>query len=303
MPVSTSQAAETTTAAPEPRPSVRTKRYVPSESDRPSRFGYLLLAAVVVASVFPLYYSFVLSTHDNSVIGSRFPPLVPGGHLLANIQRVFDTVDFWLALRNSLLVAGVTAFANVLLGSLAGFAFARLRFRGRDALFMVVIITSMVPAQLGVIPLYMLMSDLGWTDTLKAVTAPALIGAFAVFWMRQAAEESIPYELVEAARVDGCSVLRTYWHVALPAMRSQAAVLGMFSFMAAWNDFFWPLIVLDPSNTPTVQVALSSLASGYGIDYTLVVTGATLGLLPLLAVFILLSRQIVGGIMAGAVKA
>jgi cellobiose transport system permease protein len=290
-------------AAPTPPRGRRAKSYVPSDADRPGRLGYLLLAAVVAASVFPLYYSLVLSTHDNSAIGSAFPPMVPGGHLLANIHRVFDTVDFWLAMRNSLTVATTTAFANVLLGSLAGFAFARLRFRGRNALFMVVIITSMVPAQLGVIPLYLLMSDLAWTDTLKAVVVPALIGAFAVFWMRQAAEESIPYELIEAARVDGCSVLRTYWHVALPAIRSQAAVLGMFSFMGAWNDFFWPLIVLDPSNTPTVQVALSSLASGYGIDYTLVITGATLGLLPLLAVFVLLSRQIVGGIMAGAVKA
>jgi cellobiose transport system permease protein len=177
-----------------------------------------------------------------------------------------------------------------------------LRFRGRNSLFLIVIGTSMVPAQLGVIPLYMLMSDLDWYGTLQAVIVPALIGAFSVFWMRQACEESVPYELIEAARVDGCSVLRTFWHVALPAVKPQAAVMGMFTFMTAWNDFFWPLIVLDPNDSPTVQVALSALASGYYTDYSLMLAGASLAVLPVVGIFILLARQIVGGLMQGAVK-
>ncbi|MCS7478232.1 carbohydrate ABC transporter permease [Umezawaea endophytica] len=261
-----------------------------------------MLVVVLLASVFPLYFSFVVASKDNSVLGEAVPPLTPGGHLIENITRVFDTVDFSLAMANSLIVAGTVAISNVLLGTLAGFAFARLRFRGRNSLFLVVIGTSMVPAQLGVIPLYLLMSDLDWYGTLQAVIVPALIGAFSVFWMRQACEESVPHELVEAARVDGCSVLRTFWHVALPAVRPQAAVMGMFAFMAAWNDFFWPLIVLDPNDSPTVQVALSALASGYYTDYSLMLAGASLAVLPVVAIFILLSRQIVGGIMQGALK-
>ncbi|MFC0071457.1 carbohydrate ABC transporter permease [Umezawaea endophytica] len=265
-------------------------------------FTYALLVVVLLASVFPLYFSFVVASKDNSVLGEAVPPLTPGGHLIENITRVFDTVDFSLAMANSLIVAGTVAISNVLLGTLAGFAFARLRFRGRNSLFLVVIGTSMVPAQLGVIPLYLLMSDLDWYGTLQAVIVPALIGAFSVFWMRQACEESVPHELVEAARVDGCSVLRTFWHVALPAVRPQAAVMGMFAFMAAWNDFFWPLIVLDPNDSPTVQVALSALASGYYTDYSLMLAGASLAVLPVVAIFILLSRQIVGGIMQGALK-
>ncbi|MFD9734676.1 carbohydrate ABC transporter permease [Umezawaea sp. NPDC059074] len=263
---------------------------------------HALLVVVLAASVFPLYFSFVVASKDNSVLGEAVPPLTPGGNLIENITRVFDTVDFSLAMMNSLIVASTVAISNVLLGALAGFAFARLRFRGRNSLFLLVVGTSMVPAQLGVIPLYMLMSDLDWYGTLQAVIVPALIGAFSVFWMRQACEESVPYELIEAARVDGCSVLRTFWHVALPAVRPQAAVMGMFTFMTAWNDFFWPLIVLDPNDSPTVQVALSALASGYYTDYSLMLAGASLAVLPVVAIFILLSRQIVGGIMRGALK-
>ncbi|MFT7838150.1 carbohydrate ABC transporter permease [Saccharothrix sp. BKS2] len=264
--------------------------------------AYGLLVVVLLASVFPLYYSFLIASKDNSALGDVVPSLVPGGNLLENLTRVFDTVDFWLAMQNSLVVAGTVAISNVVLGTLAGFAFARLRFRGRNSLFLVVVGTSMVPTQLGVIPLYMLMSDLDWYGTLQAVIVPALIGAFSVFWMRQACEESVPYELVEAARVDGCNVLRTFWHVAFPAVRPQAAVMGMFTFMTAWNDFFWPLIVLDPNDSPTVQVALSTLASGYYTDYSLMLSGASLAVLPVVAIFVLLARQIVGGLMQGAVK-
>ncbi|WP_112272941.1 carbohydrate ABC transporter permease [Lentzea terrae] len=266
----------------------------------PLLYGFLV--AVLAASVFPLYYSFVVASKDNSVLGEKLPPLVPGGNLVENITRVFDTVDFWLAMQNSFIVAATVAISNVVLGTLAGFAFARLRFKGRDSLFLLVLGTAMVPTQLGVIPLYMLMSDLDWYGTLQAVIVPALIGSFAVFWMRQACEETVPHELIEAARVDGCSVLRTFWHVGFPAVRPQAAVLGMFTFMTAWNDFFWPLIVLDPNDSPTVQVALSTLASGYYTDYSLMLAGASLAVLPVIAIFVLLSRQIVGGIMQGALK-
>jgi len=289
------------TAPPAVQPGRDAKRRKAS-GDRAGPLLHALLVVVLAASVFPLYFSFVVASKDNSVLGEAVPPLTPGGNLIENITRVFDTVDFSLAMMNSLIVASTVAISNVLLGALAGFAFARLRFRGRNSLFLLVVGTSMVPAQLGVIPLYMLMSDLDWYGTLQAVIVPALIGAFSVFWMRQACEESVPYELIEAARVDGCSVLRTFWHVALPAVRPQAAVMGMFTFMTAWNDFFWPLIVLDPNDSPTVQVALSALASGYYTDYSLMLAGASLAVLPVVAIFILLSRQIVGGIMRGALK-
>jgi len=269
---------------------------------RPGFVTYGVLLAVAVASIFPVYWSFVVASRDNTAIAEKMPPLVPGGNLVENVRRVFDTVDFWLALQNSIIVSGTVAVSNVILASVAGFAFARLRFPGRNGLFLIIIGTAMVPGHLGVIPLYLVVSDLGWYGRLEAVIVPALVGAFSVFWMRQACEEAVLPELVDAARVDGCSYWRTFWHVALPAVRPQAAVLGMLTFMTAWNDFFWPLIVLDPNETPTVQTSLSRLASGYFTDYSLMLTGATLAVLPVIIALVLLARHVVDGIMQGAVN-
>ncbi|SFO69438.1 cellobiose transport system permease protein [Amycolatopsis rubida] len=260
---------------------------------------YAVLVGLVASSLFPLYWSFVVSTRDNAAIGETSPLLLPGGHLFDNVQRVFTTVDFWLAIGNSLIVATTVMVSNVVLSSFAGFSFARLRFRGRNTLFLIVVGSAMVPAQLGVVPLYLVVSDFGWYGRLEAVIVPALVSAFGVFWMRQACEGSIDQDLVDAATVDGASVLRTFWHVAVPAIRPQATVLAMVTFLGAWNDYFWPLVVLDPAQTPTVQVVLSQLASGYFTDYALMLTGATLGVLPVIVLFLLLGRNLVRSISTG----
>src|SRR3989440_6734083 len=191
----------------------------------------------------------------------------------------------------------------VLTPSLAGFAFAKLRFRGRGALLATVVGTMMVPTQLGIIPLYIMMAQwFGWSDHIQALILPAAASAFGVFFMRQYLVSALPTELIEAARVDGCGTLRVYWNVVLPVARPAAAVLGLLTFMATWNDFYWPLVVMTPQN-PTVQVALSSLAGGYVTDYTLVLAGALVGIVPILIVFAVLGRQILDGIMQGALKA
>ncbi|MFE3637683.1 carbohydrate ABC transporter permease [Streptomyces sp. NPDC059168] len=274
----------------------------PRRHDSAGPFVYAMLAAVLAASVFPLYWTFVVASHsDNSVLAGATPSLVPGGHLLENIRRVFDTVDFWKALGNSFTVAGTTAVSNVLLSTLAGFAFAKLRFPGRNVLLVLVVVTVMVPTQLGIIPLYLLVTDMGLYGRLSALILPGLVSAVGVFWMRQAVEENVPDELVEAARVDGAGPLRAFWYVVLPAVRSTATVLGMFTFMFAWNDYFWPLIALPPENG-TVQIALNQLAAGYYTDYTLMLSGVVVSVLPVLVLFTLLARRIVSGVMAGAVK-
>src|SRR5262249_42852774 len=146
------------------------------------------------------------------------------------------------------------------------------------------------------VPLYMVVGDLGGYGRLEAVIVPGLVNAFSVFWMRQACEEAVAPELGVAAREDGCALWGTFRDVAIPAIRSQAAELGMLTFLGAWNDFFWPLIVIDPNESLTVQVALSRLASGYFLDYSLMLTGATLGVLPVIIVFLVLARQIVNGL-------
>ena len=265
--------------------------------------GLLLLAAF---SVFPLYWSFVVASHDNSALGAYPPVLTPGGNFRENVDRLFNAgivnVEFATALLNSAIVATVVTVSVVFFSALAGFAFAKLEFRGRKWLLLVVIATMIVPVQLGVIPLYIQMNEFGWINHLEAVVAPFLVSAFGVFLMRQYIVGAVPNELIDAARVDGCHTARVFWHVVLPAVRPIAAVLGLLTFMNTWNDFFWPLIVLSPQN-PTVQVAVSTLAgAAYVPDYALILTGTFVSILPLLAVFLVLGKQIIGGIMKGAVK-
>ncbi|WP_197319037.1 carbohydrate ABC transporter permease [Saccharomonospora sp. NB11] len=280
-------------------PSRRRRRL--AQPGRPNIWVYGLLTAFVLGSIFPFYWSFLVASRDSSMLTEQIPPLVPGGNFFANAARVFDTVPFWKALGNSVIVAGSVTISTVLFSSLAGFAFAKLRFKGRNALFLFVVATLAVPTQLGIIPLYMAMAELGWANELQAVIVPNLVTALGVFWMRQYTVSALPYELIEAARVDGCSMIRVFWHVCLPAVRPAAAFLAMFTFMTSWNDFLWPLVALGPDN-PTVQVALEKLQSGYYVDYSLVLAGTTLATVPVLIVFFLLGRQIVAGIMQGAVK-
>ncbi|MFD8498930.1 carbohydrate ABC transporter permease [Amycolatopsis sp. NPDC059657] len=268
---------------------------------KPRKATYIVLAIFVLGSFFPFYWSFLVASRDNGMLTERVPPFLPGGNFFANAARVFDTVPFWKALANSFIVSGTVTLTTVLFSSLAGFAFAKLRFRGRNGLFVFIVVTLAVPTQLGIIPLFIAMSKLGWAGGLQAVIVPNLVTAFGVFWMRQYTVDALPYELIEAARVDGCSMIRIFWNVCLPAVRPAAAILAMFTFMTSWNDFLWPLVVLDAGN-PTVQLALEKLQSGYYVDYSLVLAGTTLATIPILIVFVLLGRQIVAGIMQGAVK-
>jgi cellobiose transport system permease protein len=265
------------------------------------RLTYLTLMAVAFFSALPLYYSVVVASRDNAALAAVPPPLIPGGNFFSNVSRVFDTVPFALALLNSVIVAGSIALSVMFFSTLAGFAFAKLRFHGRTALLVLTVATIMVPTQLGIVPLYLLMVKLTWTGSLYALIVPALVNAFGVFFMTQYLSRALPTELLEAGRVDGCTTWGLFWHVVIPAARPAAAVLGMLTFMTAWNDYFWPLVVLRPEN-PTVQVALSTLAAGYVSDYALSLAGTALGTLPLVIVFVLLGRQIIGGIMQGAVK-
>jgi cellobiose transport system permease protein len=295
-------------ATPKPAAQAKTRRRRRALSRRfadAGPFTYLFLLGVAVLSIFPLYWSVVVASHDNSAIAAYPPVMTPGRELFHNIGRVFNSgevnIDFWTALLNSALVSGAIAVSVVAFSTLAGFAFAKLKFRGNKVLMLVVVGTLIIPVQLGVIPLYIEMKHIHQLNHLGAVILPFLVSAFGVFLMRQYIVASVPDELIDASRVDGCHTLRVFWHVVLPAVRPAAAVLGLLTFMNAWNDFFWPLIVLTPGN-PTVQVAVSTLQSGYVEDYSLVFAGTFISIVPLLVIFLVLGRQIIGGIMKGAVK-
>jgi cellobiose transport system permease protein len=269
-----------------------------------SPLTYVTLVFSLVLSVAPIYWMIVVATRTNEVVGDVPPPLTPGGNLGANVGRLFDNPDAYFAkgLINSAIVSSAVTISTVFFASLAGFAFAKLRFRGKNVLLLTIIATMMIPTQMGIIPLYMTMVKLGWQNHLQAVIVPFLVTGFGVFMMRQYTAQAVPDELIEAARVDGCSTFRIYWSVVLPALRPAAGVLGLFTFMQTWNDFMWPLAVLNPEN-PTVQLSINNLANAYFRDYTLMFAGTTVAVLPLLVVFIVFGRQIIGGIMEGALKA
>ena len=271
---------------------------------RASPLHYVVLVVTMILSVFPLYWTLVMASRTNDQIASTPPPLVPGSRLQANVEQLFANQDvlFARALVNSFIVAGGITVCVVVFCSLAGFAFAKLRFRGRNALLLVVIATMMVPVQLGTIPLYMLMSKLGLQGTLWSVTLPFLVSGFGVFIMRQYTLQSVPDELIDAARVDGCSTFRIFRSVVIPAIRPAMSILALFTFMQYWNDFLWPYIALTDPETSTVQVALSRLSGGYYTDQSLVMAGTFMATLPLLLVMFLFGRQLISGIMEGAVK-
>jgi cellobiose transport system permease protein len=269
-----------------------------------SPLTYVVLIFGIVLSAFPLYWMFVIATRTNDVVGAVPPPFIAGQHLGGNVTRLFhnEQAHFGKALVNSAIASAVVAFSTVFFASLAGFAFAKLRFRGRNGLLLFIIATMAVPVQMGIIPLYMVMVHLHWTGKLQAVIVPFLVTGFGVFMMRQYAAQAVPDELIEAARVDGASTFRIFWSVVLPAVRPAASVLALFTFMQTWNEFIWPRAVLNPDN-PTVQYSLALLNSAYFNDYTLMFAGALIATVPLFIVFVVFGRQIIGGIMEGALKA
>lgn len=262
---------------------------------------YAVLVLTAILAVIPLYWTVVAASRTNADIAKTPPPLTPGGNLFSNVGEALEQVDMFKALLNSVIVSGSIALGTVFFCTLAGFAFAKLRFRGSTVLLLIILATMMVPAQLGVVPLFILIAKLGWVNHLQAVILPTLVSAFGVIFMRQYLIRALPTEIIEAAVVDGASSFRIFRSIVLPAARPAMAVLGMLTFLMAWNDFFWPIIALSSQN-PTVQVALNSLGQGYVPDRSVILAGTLVGTVPVLIVFALLGKHIVGGIMEGAVK-
>ena len=278
-------------------PAVRPRR----QRSGAGRLTYVLLVACALVSVLPLYWTLVAGSHTNAQMAATPPPLLPSGSIVANIRLALDSAPIAKAVLNSVVVAGCITLGTVLCCTLAGFAFAKLTFRGSKLLLGLVIGTMMVPTQLSIIPLFILIAKLHWVNQLQAVVLPTLVSAFGVFFMRQYLLQALPDELLEAGRMDGASTLRIFWSIVLPVARPAMAVLGMLTFLTAWNDFFWPIIALTSSN-PTVQVALAGLGTGYVPQQSIIMAGTLVGTLPVLVVFAVLGKQIVGGIMQGAVK-
>ena len=269
-----------------------------------SPINYFFLTVITFLSIFPFYWMFVVASNTNAEVSKSPPSLVPGGRFLIVAQKVMhaEGVYFGSALSNTFIVGLSIAGAQVIFSAISGFAFAKLNFKGRRFFILFVIGTMMLPSQLGIIPLFMLIGNMHLMDSLLGLIVPALVTAFGVFWMRQIIDAQVPNEILEAATIDGASVPRVFWSVVLPSIRQSSFVLGLFAFLASWNDYLWPTIVLQSPERFTLQVALTQLKPLYGLDYSLQMGGAFLATAPLLILFIFVGRRLVSGVMDGAVK-
>ena len=281
------------------RPAPKRHRSVKPGSAGP--IAYVVVCLVAFVSIVPLYYTVVMASHTNSEMAAKRPPMLPNGTFFTNLSEALKLAPLNKGLVNSLIVSSAITIGTVAFCAVGGFAFAKLHFRGRAVLLAFCVATMMVPTQMGIVPLYMMMARLGLANHLSAVILPTLVTAFGVFFMRQYISGAVPDELIEAAYVDGAGTLRIFLSVVVPSIRPAMAVLGMLTFLTAWNDFFWPIIALSTQN-PTVQVSFQSLATGYAPQQSIIMAGTIYGTVPILIVFTLLGRQIVGGIMQGAVK-
>ena len=278
-------------------------RLIPQWQKTP-KYHYVMLGLITFLSIFPFYWMFIVSSNTDAEISKSPPSLVPGPRFLEVAQKILtaEGVYFSQALINTFIVGIAIAVAQVIFSAIAGFAFAKLNFKGRRFSILFVVATMMLPSQLGLVPLFILVNNLKLVNTIYALIIPALVTAFGVFWMRQIIDAQVPNELLEAASIDGASVPRIFWSIVMPIIRQSSFVLGLFAFLAAWNDYLWPTVVLLSPERFTIQVALTQLKPLQGIDYSLQMGGAFLATAPLIILFIFVGKRLVSGVMDGAVK-
>jgi cellobiose transport system permease protein len=263
---------------------------------------HLTMLTGVVISLFPFYWTAVMATNTTKDMYTVPPKLTFGPELMNNIGRLLTNIDFFGSMLNTLIVACSVTALVLFFDSIAAFAFAKFAFPGRNMLFGLLLLTFMLPSQLALIPQFVIMVNLDWVGTLNALIVPAAANAFGIFWMRQYISNAVPDDLLAAARIDGCGFFRQYAYVALPVIRPGLAFLGITTFVGAWNDYVWPLIVMvDPSNL-TLQVALSQLNTAHNTDYSMIMAGTLLAVLPLAVVFILFARGFIRDAMKGALR-
>lgn len=259
------------------------------------------LAIVLAAVALPFYWLVIASTHSSKEIFDSPPPMLPGGHLLDNLTSLQESAQFGRVILNSLLIAVVYTLCAGAVCTLAGYAFAKYRFRGREAIFGLLMLGLVIPAQVTLVPLFKMMADLQWLNTYQAVIMPNLALPFGIFLMRQSMA-ALPDELLDSGRMDGCGELRLLWKVVLPPMKPALAALAIFLFLYQWNDFVWPLIILRDGASFTIPVALASLQGLDNTDYGAILAGTSIAALPMAIVFLALQRHFVSGLLAGAVK-
>jgi ABC-type glycerol-3-phosphate transport system permease component len=235
-----------------------------------------------------------------------FPPsLIPETFMLDNYRRLLSDWPFMIWYRNSFITASVTTVAVLFFSSLAGFGFAKYRFRGQNVLFLVLLASMMIPGAILLIPQFMLIANLGWVNSLAAVIVPSMASAFGIFFMRQFISY-VPSELIDAARIDGASDFRIYWQVILPLVKPGLATLGLLTFLGNWNSFLWPLVVLRDGNFMTLPVGMAQMlifgTPGAPPPFGPAMAATTLAAIPIIVLFLALQRSYIAGLTLGGVK-
>ena len=265
----------------------------------------LVVHAVLITggliTLFPLFWMLSASFMSSGEATSLPPHLVPHAPTLAQYRELFLRLNLGRAFFSSAVIAGIVTIGSVLTSSMAGYAFAKLRFGGRQRLFGLLLIAVVIPPQVGMLPLFLLMKQLHLVNTYWGAIIPSLATVFGIFLIRQFML-SVPQDLLEAARIDGASEWRIYWSVVMPLARPILATLATFMFMSLWNDFMWPLIILSDQSHYTLPVALANLSGEHVQDVELMMAGSVVTVLPVLLLFVVLQRQYISGIMAGSVK-
>ena len=278
----------------------RSSGTAPSPLATAGQLALLLLLAVVV--LLPLLW--LVSTSLKGPAEDIFtspPALLPRQPSLAAYRQLFAANPMGTYLANSAIVSGLAVLANLLFCSLAAYPLARLRFRGRGLVLALVVATILIPFQVVMIPLYLLMVQIGLRNTLWALILPQAATAFGIFLLRQSFL-GVPVELEEAARTDGCSPVGEWWNVMIPAARADLITLAMFVFIGTWSDFLWPLIIIDDPSHYTLPLGLQQLASSFSLDWRLVAAGSVVSILPVLLLFVLLQHYILPSATGDAVK-
>lgn len=264
--------------------------------------GWSALICGAILMLGPFYFMFVFATLPRTEIFSVPPPLFFGDHFFANMGILMKKIPFWINLGWSLYVGLVSTALTLLFCSMAGFAFATYDFKFKNALFSLVMGTMLVPAFLGMIPTFLIMDALHWIDQPRALYLPGAAPAMGIFLMRQYIASAIPKELIEAARMDGCGELRIYWSVVVPLLGPAFGTLGLIAFIASWNNFIGPLVVMRSVDMYTFPLALRSVQSPVDTEWGALMAGSAIAVIPLLIIFIFSSRRLIDGLTSGAVR-
>ncbi|MFC4779273.1 carbohydrate ABC transporter permease [Paenibacillus sp. GCM10023252] len=265
-------------------------------------FTYLFLIFFAVLSLFPFYWMIVMALKDRKQAFVYPPEWLPTSFIWDNFVRVWNNVDFGMYLANTAFVTVVLVVGQLAFCAMAAYGFARMEFPGRDLIFVLFLGSMMIPQIVTMIPLYILIKEMGWIDTYKAVILPSVFGtAFGVFFLRQFFQ-SIPKDYEDAARIDGAGVMRTFTTIIMPMANSAMVTLGVLTFVGAWNNFQWPLIVLNTPEKQMISVALANLQGQFTSDWTGMMAGALLTLLPILIIFVLAQRYFVESIQMSGFK-